>query len=73
VGQKESLDDTRLTLRLAARHAAAGARAKCEEILRRDEAPVRQRLLDGLEREFPAWTRSLAWRWSASTNGCAPA
>ncbi|MGC9948695.1 MAG: dynamin family protein [Bryobacteraceae bacterium] len=60
VGQKESLDDTRLALRLAARHAAAGARAKCEEILRRDEAPVRQRLLDGLEREFPAWTRSLS-------------
>ena len=59
VGEKESLDDTRVTLRLIARHAAAGARAACEEILRRDEAPVRQRLLDELGREFPAWTRSL--------------
>ena len=60
VGQKESLDDTRLTLRLIVRHAAAGARTAFEEILRRDEAPVCQRLLDGLEREFPAWTRSLS-------------
>ncbi|MGA3075278.1 MAG: dynamin family protein [Bryobacteraceae bacterium] len=60
VGQKESVDDTRLTLRLVARHAAAGARSRFEEILRRDEAPVCQRLLDGLGREFPAWTRSLS-------------
>ena len=60
VGQKEALDDTRLTLRLVARHAAAGARSTFEEVLRRDEAPVCQRLLDGLEREFPAWTRSLS-------------
>ena len=41
VGQKESLDDTRLTLRLVARHAAAGARTTFEEILRRDEEAVR--------------------------------
>jgi GTP-binding protein EngB required for normal cell division len=59
VGRKESLDDTRLTLRLIARHAAAGARATFEEILRWDEAPVRQRLRDDLQREFSAWTRSL--------------
>jgi GTP-binding protein EngB required for normal cell division len=60
IGQRESPDDTRLTLRLVARHAAAGARATFEDLLRRDEAPVRQRLLDDLEREFPAWTRSLS-------------
>jgi hypothetical protein len=60
VGQRESPDDTRLTLRLIARHAAAGAPAAFEDLLRRDEAPVRQRLLDDLEREFPAWTRSLS-------------
>jgi GTP-binding protein EngB required for normal cell division len=60
VGGNDALDDTRLTLRLIARHAAAGARAAFEEILRRDEAPVCRRLLDGLEREFPAWTRSLS-------------
>jgi GTP-binding protein EngB required for normal cell division len=60
VGQKQSLDDTRLTLRLIAQHAAAGTRATFEEILRQYEAPVRQGLLDELEREFPAWTRSLS-------------
>jgi GTP-binding protein EngB required for normal cell division/two-component sensor histidine kinase len=60
-GQKESLDDARLTLRLIARHARAGARAAFEEMLRPDESPVRQRLLDGLDREFPAWTRSLGF------------
>lgn len=60
VGHKEQLDDARLTLRLIARHSAAGARAAFEEILRLDEEPVRQRLLDGLEQEFPAWTRSLS-------------
>jgi GTPase Era involved in 16S rRNA processing len=70
-GQKESPDDTRLTLRLIARHAAAGARATFEEILRRDEAPVRQRLLDGLS--SPHGPVASVWRWSASTNGCAPA
>lgn len=61
VGQHESLDDVRLTLHLIVRHAAAGARTAFEQILRRDEVPVRQRLLDGLDREFPAWTRSLAF------------
>jgi hypothetical protein len=30
-------------------------------MLRPDESPVRQRLLDGLDREFPAWTRSLGF------------
>jgi GTP-binding protein EngB required for normal cell division len=59
VGQKESLEDVRLALRLAARHVAAGSRARFEEMLRRDAAPIQQRLLAGLEREFPAWTSSL--------------
>jgi len=56
-----SLDDSRLALRLIARHAAATVRVRFEELLRHDEQPVRQRLLAGLEREFPAWTRSLAF------------
>ena len=60
VGGKQSLADTRLTLRLVAQHAAAGTRTAFEELLRRDEAPVCQRILDGLQREFPAWTRSLS-------------
>jgi len=60
IGHGASPDDTRMTLRLIARQAAAGARAAFEEILRRDEEPVRQRLLGGLERVIPAWTRSLS-------------
>ena len=59
LGQKEALDDTRLALRLIVRHAAGTARASFEELLRKDETPVRQRVLLELNREFPAWTRSL--------------
>ncbi len=59
LGQKEALDDTRLGLRLIVRHAAGTARATFEELLRKDETPVRQRVLLELNREFPAWTRSL--------------
>ncbi|MFB3778364.1 MAG: dynamin family protein [Bryobacteraceae bacterium] len=60
LGQKESLDDTRLALRLIVRHAAGSARSTFEETLRKDEQPLAERVLAGLEREFPRWTRSLA-------------
>jgi GTP-binding protein EngB required for normal cell division len=59
LGQKASLDDTRLALRLIVRHAAGMARSTFEEILRKDEQPLRERTLAGLHSEFPAWTRSL--------------
>ena len=59
LGQKESLDDARLALKLTVRHAAGAARATFEAFLREDEEPVRHRLEADLEREFPAWTRSL--------------
>jgi hypothetical protein len=59
LGQKESLDDTRLALRLIVRHAAGTTRAIFEELLRADEAPVRHRLLAELDGEFQAWARSL--------------
>lgn len=60
LGEKESLEDTRLGLRLIARHAVGAARSTFENILRNDELPVKHRLLASLEREFPSWTRSLA-------------
>ncbi len=60
LGEKASLDDTRLALRLIVRHAAGTARSTFEEILRKDEQPLRERTLAGLDREFPAWTRSLS-------------
>ena len=60
LGQKASLDDTRLALRLIVRHAAGTARSTFEEILQKDEQPLRERTLAGLDGEFPAWTRSLS-------------
>jgi len=59
LGDKAALDDTRLALRLIVRHAAGMARSQFEDLLRNDEGPVRQRLLAGLDREFPSWTRNL--------------
>jgi GTP-binding protein EngB required for normal cell division len=59
LGQKESLDDTRLALRLIVRHATANTRTTFEAFLRGDELPVRENLQAGLDREFPSWTRSL--------------
>jgi GTP-binding protein EngB required for normal cell division len=60
LGQKESLDDTRLALKLIVRHAAGAARSAFEALLRPDEVPVRQKLQAALDREFPSWTRSLS-------------
>jgi GTP-binding protein EngB required for normal cell division len=59
LGQKESLDDTRLALRLIVRHAIGNTRSTFEVQLRPDELPVRNRLEERLDHEFPAWTRSL--------------
>lgn len=60
VGEKEYLEDTRQTLRLAARHAAATSRATFAAVLDADQGPVRRRLLTQFHREFPLWTSSLA-------------
>lgn len=59
LGEKESLDDTRLALKLIVRHAAGSTRSTFENLLREDEIPTRQKLQAGLDREFPLWTRSL--------------
>jgi hypothetical protein len=59
LGEKESMADTRLALRLIVRHATAKTRSTFEALLRPDEVPVRKRLQDSLDREFPSWTRSL--------------
>jgi GTP-binding protein EngB required for normal cell division len=61
LGQKESLDDTRLGLKLIVRHAAGMTRPSFEALLRPDEAPVRARLQADLARQFPAWSRSLSF------------
>jgi hypothetical protein len=59
LGRKEAIDDTRLGLRLIVRHATSATRTTFERCLEDEEPPARQRLLMGLEKEFPSWTRSL--------------
>jgi GTP-binding protein EngB required for normal cell division len=59
LGEREALDDTRLSLKLVVRHAAGGARTAFETILRQDEYGIQQKLHAALDREYPSWTRSL--------------
>ena len=59
LGQKEALDDTRLALKLIVRHTAGSTRSAFEALLRPDELPVRKKLQESLDHEFPSWTRSL--------------
>jgi len=60
LGQRESLDDTRLALRLIVRHAIGGTRTAFEDLLGKHERAIRERLLAGLDKEFAAWVRSLS-------------
>ncbi len=60
LGEQESLDDTRLALKLIVRHTAGGARKTFENLLQPEEAGVRDRLQTALRREFPQWTSSLS-------------
>lgn len=75
IGEKEYLEDTRQTLRLATRHAAATSRTTFAAMLEASEAPVRQRLITQFNREFPSWRSSLATAvqrfdgWLSSTIG----
>jgi len=59
LGQRESLDDTRLALKLIVRHAAGTTRSTFEALLRSDELPVGQKLQASLDHEFPSWAKSL--------------
>jgi GTP-binding protein EngB required for normal cell division len=61
LGQKEALDDSRLNLKLIVRHTAGTARSAFEALLRPEEKPLRERLHQSLEDEYPAWTRSLGY------------
>jgi len=60
IGQQQVIDDVKSQIRLLVRHAAGGTRAFLEELFSKYEKPIDARLLDGLEREFPGWARSLA-------------
>jgi GTP-binding protein EngB required for normal cell division len=60
LGEREALNDTRLALKLAVRHAAANTRSTFEALLEGDESGVRQKLKASLDAEFPSWTKSLS-------------
>lgn len=59
LGEKQCLEDTRLALRLIARHAASQSRTDFEAFVNGEEGPTRRRLLDEMQSEFPGWTRNL--------------
>jgi GTP-binding protein EngB required for normal cell division len=59
LGSGDPAADTRLALRLLIRHAAAGTRPGLENLLRSEEAPVRQRLRADLRAQLPQWMTSL--------------
>jgi GTP-binding protein EngB required for normal cell division len=59
LGEKNALEDTKLELRLVARHAIAGCRSAIEDALSPEEKPMRRRLLTALERTAPSFPASL--------------
>ena len=60
LGDAESLEDVRTSLRITARHATQNTRSAFEALLRSKELPIQQRLLHELRAEYPRWTTSLA-------------
>jgi len=60
LGEKQSLDDSKLSSRLILRHTATNTREEFARILNTHQHEIDSRLLDDFEREFPAWTKSLA-------------
>ncbi len=61
IGEREFLDETRLQLKLSARHAAASTRQIIEKQLQSADKPIEQRLLPEMESVYTAWTKSLAF------------
>jgi GTP-binding protein EngB required for normal cell division len=60
LGEKQALDDSKLSLRLIVRHTATNTREEFARILDSHQHEIDARLLNAFEREFPAWTKSLA-------------
>jgi hypothetical protein len=59
IGQKESLDETELALRLAVRHATANLRSQFDRLLQTHEAELRDLLQKDMSSRFPSWTHSI--------------
>jgi GTP-binding protein EngB required for normal cell division len=60
LGEKKSLDDSKLSLNLIVRHATTNSREQFARTLDPHEREITARLLEEFENEYPAWTRSLA-------------
>ena len=60
LGEKQSLDDSKLSLRLIVRHTAANTREQFARVLEAHEREIDARLLAEFEQRYPAWTKSLA-------------
>ncbi len=60
IGEREFLGETKLQLKLCARHAVGATRQIFEKQLQSADRPIEQRLLPELEYSYPAWTRNLA-------------
>jgi hypothetical protein len=60
LGEKQSLQDSKLSLRLMVRHTATNTREEFARILDAHQHEIDPRLLGDFEREFPRWTKSLA-------------
>jgi len=60
LGERRSLDDSKLSLRLIVRHTAANAREEFARMLEAHEHEIDARLIGEFERRYPAWTESLA-------------
>lgn len=60
LGEKKSLDDSKLSLRLIVRHTATNAREEFARVLERHEHEIDARLVNEFGQRYPGWTRSLA-------------
>jgi GTP-binding protein EngB required for normal cell division len=60
LGEKETLDEFKMQLRLTARYAAGSSRQHVATVLEAHTSRVEQALLEELERLYPEWRTSLA-------------
>jgi GTP-binding protein EngB required for normal cell division len=60
LGEKESLDDSKLALRVIVRYAATNTREQFARTLEAHEREINARLLGEFEERYPQWTKSLA-------------
>jgi GTP-binding protein EngB required for normal cell division len=60
LGEKESLDDSKLALRVIVRYAATNTREQFARTLEAHEREINARLLGEFEEKYPQWTKSLA-------------